>query len=448
MKKYALTDNNYPTPATLFEADTLQELSYGYEAVELESIRTTGESCSIYTRLPGEDRETACVEVNGYYLYYTYGGCYYVANALIHDIIPAGYKFYETVSDFAVFAKSDENYRIIDRIAIKATPEELETLKKYAAYYGLNCLAACNRVRRPRLVEMADHLRPIYTKYYAPGTKAAKAAAKLAEERLTVYEAEQQATQRRKAAALEEYKKAQEAARRAEYERQYAADLKIINAAMKNAAPAGELYAVVKWSENSALHLISEEHAQSENKPAPRLPLSVLDTILCGLEANKNNEGGYDKTKIMIYYPGGTYEMRYDIETSPEYQEHGLLNHVIDHFESCKKYPESIRKEIDFDALEKFIDIIRAELAPDAEKITPGAAGKLIKNMPDGSKAFKLFKASETVPGVFYAYAGGAIKYRKTPGGKLQTVTYAPGGKLATIAKIILDGGSFAICPA
>ena len=445
MKKYALTDNIYPTPATLFEADTLQELAAGFEAVKLESIRTTGESCSIYTSLPGVDRETACAEVNGYYLYYAYDGRPRVDNALIYDTVPAGYTFYETVSNYAIFVKSNENYRVIDHIAIKATPEEIETLKKYARY-GLNCLASCNRVRRPRLVEMANHLRPIYTKYYAPGTKAAKAAAKLAKERLTVYEAEQQATQQREAAALEEYEQAQEAARRAEYERQYAADLKIINAAMKNATPAGELYAVVIWSENSALHLISEEHAQSENKPAPRLPLSVLDAILCGLEANKNNEGGYDKTKIMIYYPDGTYEMRYDIETNPEYQEHGLLNHVIDHFEGCKKYPESIRKNIDFDGLAKFIDIIRAELAPDAEKITPGAAGKLINNMPDGSKAFKLFKASETVPGVFYAYAGGDIKYRKTPGGKLQTVTYAPGGKLATIAKIILDGGSFAIC--
>lgn len=446
MKKYALTRHASADP--VFEADTLQDLKTCIELGRLHSLRTSGKPDNLYTTFnDGESANAPRFETSGDYLYFTFCAVNYVAAAVITETTPAGYIFDRLIGDYAVFVKGDNNYHIIDRVAIKTTPEERETLKKYA-YYGLDSLASCNRVRRPRLVEMADHLRPIYTKYYAPGTKAAKAAAKLAKERLTVYEAEQQAAQQREAAALEEYKKTQEAARRAEYERQYAADLKIINAAMKNATPAGELYAVVKWSENSALHLISEEHAQSENKPAPRLPLSVLDAILCGLEANKNNEGGYDKTKIMIYYPEGTYEMRYDIETNPEYQEHGLLNHVIDHFEGCKKYPESIRKEIDFDGLAKFIDIIRAELAPDAEKITPGAAGKLIKNMPDGSKAFKLFKASESVPGVFYAYAGGVIKYRKTPGGKLQKVTYTPGGKLAIIAKIILDGGSFAICPA
>lgn len=451
MKKYQITPYGSQTPAA--ECDTLPELAKALESVELAQ-RRAGEPVNrriIFARRSGEYLEPA-VEIYPDSLYFAFYGCGYVAKCTIVNTVPAGYTYHpsspDTKSDYVIFNKpANGTYgEIIDRVAIKTTPEQRNILNNYARNFYIYNLTDCRRAKKASRKQAAEILTPVYNSLFAPGTPAAFAADKAAAERIKATTEANAAFDAACAAARAEYEKEQEQARELDHKRRYAEDLKAVAAALDTLPKAvPEVYAQIIWSENGAIHQISTE----ENETAPRLTLAALDAIIKDVEINNSGaEMGYFKTKIIINYPGGSYTFRYDIESNPEYQERGILNHFENHIKWCQEMPEKDRKDIDFAALREFIEMCRAELAPDAEKITPGAAGKLIKSMPDGSKAFKLFKASETVPGVFYAYAGGAIKYRKTPGGKLQTVTYAPGGKLATIAKIILDGGNFAICPA
>lgn len=465
MKKYQITPYGSQTPTA--ECDTLPQAEKTIEALKLEALRSSGECHGHYITF-SDERHAPAAEIHGDKIYYTYSGVNYVNRAQIVDTIPAGYEFLhlDVVPGWLFFSKTYpatvDAPGVADVVAIQTTPEEAETFTKTVCRYWLRTLADCNRSKRPDRKAAAAIARPLFEKYTAHGTKRAAAAAALARDRVAALVAEEIGKNNRFSAAREQYEQQQEAERQAAYEAQNAADLaQIAETLQKVLDTCGDtvpaVYAQIIWSENSALHTIStEKHEHGSGAGAPRLPLWALDEIIKGAEINAvTAPGGYDKTKIMITYPGGSYEMRYDIEYNPEYQEHGLLNHVIDHFEGCKKYPESIRKEIDFDALAKFIDIIRAELnhapakGPSAcDKLAArGTAAKLIKKL-SGCVAFKIFKNGAPVPGVFYAYTGGAIKYRSAPDAPQSNITYTPGGKMAAIADSMLNGCGVAIFPA
>lgn len=448
---YSIRDRRTANLETLATCETLPQLNKLYEEMTLDHIRTTG-SADLYIIIENApNRLDGAFEVHNNYLYFAFTGCN-VRRAAIVDTIPAGYSLFNTSlnsSDYLLFAKSEgHGCKVLDYIAIKFNSEDMQIIHDINRRYYLPDLASCNRAKRADRRAAAEKLIPIYNKYYHPGTKRAAAAAALSKSRITQNAAEENGRENRRAAAYEEYERAKETARELAYKKQHAADLATITTALETiTAPTPEIYGIIVWSENAALHRISQEYAEETNTPAPLLPLPVLDAIIKGLETNAiNAPGGYDKTKIIIYFPGGSYEMRYDIESSPEYQEHGLLNHIRDHINGCHKMPEKYRQTIDFAGLENVFEIVRAALGAAPSLTPPAVCGKLIKKISSGA-AFKLFKNGSPVPGVFYALHNGAIKYRKTPAAALENVTHTPAGKLATIAANMLNGCGVAIFP-
>ena len=465
MKKYQITPYGSQTPAA--ECNTLPQAAKTLEALKLESLRSSGECHGHYITF-SDERHAPTAEIHDGKIYYTYSGVHYVNRAQIVDTIPAGYEFLhlDVLPGWLFFSKTypatADAPGVADVVAIQTTPEEAETFTKTVCRYWLRTLADCNRSKRPDRKAAAAIARPLFEKYTAHGTKRAAAAAALARDRVAALVAEEIGKNNRFSAAREQYEQQQEAERRAAYEAQNAADLaQIAETLQKVLDTCGDtvpaVYARIIWSENSALHTISTEHHEHESGAgAPRLPLWALDEIIKGAEINAViAPGGYDKTKILITYPGGSYEMRYDIESNPEFQEHGILQHIKNHVDACRQYPESIRKNIDFSGYEAIIKMVAAELnhAPAkgpsvCERLAArGTSAKLIKKLA-GCVAFKIFKNGAPVPGVFYAYTGGAIKYRSAPDAPQNNITYTPGGKMATIAESMLNGCGVAIFPA
>ena len=451
MKKYTITTyaNN---PITLAECDTLPELAEALKAAEVQQIRAGYDGSLRIHFTSGGGWLAQSVEIYPDALYFAFDTCFYVAKCSIVDTVPAGYTYHpsspDTKSDYVIFNKSANGTynEIIDRVAIKTTPEQRAILNKYARDYYIYSLTDCRRAKKASRKQAAEILTPVYNSLFAPGTPAAFAADKAAAERIKATTEANAAFISACAAARAEYEKEQEQARELDYKRRYAEDLKAVAAALDTLPKtAPEVYAQIIWSENGAIHQISTE----ENETAPRLTLAALDAIIKDVEINNSGaEMGYYKTKILIAYPGGSYTFRYDIESNPEHQERGIINHFENHLKWCQEMPEQYKKDVDFAALREFIEMCRAELGDTAPAANPAAviSGKLIKKLSNGGAAFKLYKSGSPVPGVFYAAANGAIKYRKTPADTAKTVNHTPGGKLATIARAMLSGLAFAIC--